>query len=76
MKFSVVKAFYLVFLVSSNQNITSEELSKIITLRKQTCWAFKKKILERIERKALKKKSNNDGWSHLIMGFEATEVEQ
>jgi two-component system, sensor histidine kinase LadS len=45
LKFPISKAFYMVYLVSNkNPDITSDELSEILSLRRETCWSFKKKI--------------------------------
>ncbi|MTI30617.1 7TM diverse intracellular signaling domain-containing protein, partial [Xanthovirga aplysinae] len=42
--FSILKAFYLLFLVYSNQGkITSKELAEALDLRVNTCWKYAKK---------------------------------
>lgn len=65
-KFPLVKAFYLAFLVTSGKNYTIDELSDKVQLRRQTCWSFKKIIHAVIEsQKDIKK--NKDGWSHIIL---------
>ena len=66
LKFPLLKAFYMVFLVHGNPKVTSEELSQILELRKQTCWAFKKKVLL-IKEGDKKNRKNPDGWSNLIL---------
>lgn len=65
LKFSILKAFYILFLVSSRKDITADELFEKVELRRETCWSFKKKILEKIpeERKYKKQKVT---WSSLI----------
>lgn len=46
-KFPIVKAFYIVYLSAMDSNeLTIEELSEILELRKNTCWSFRKKVLE------------------------------
>ncbi len=67
LKFPIIKAFYMVFLVSNRNEITADELSEKLSLRRQTCWAFKRKVLDSI---AVKKrpKSDIDGWSYLVLG--------
>lgn len=46
-KFDLVKAFYIVYFVSTNKKgITSTELSRKLSLRQKTCWAFKKKVMK------------------------------
>ncbi|MFN3403152.1 MAG: 7TM diverse intracellular signaling domain-containing protein [Cytophagaceae bacterium] len=67
LKFDLNKAFYLLFLVYANKDkITTLELSRIISLRQSTCWSFRKKITEKMQKK---KKYNYDeaGWSWLIL---------
>lgn len=45
-KFDIVKAFYIVYFVSTNKKgITSTELSRKLNLRQKTCWAFKRKVM-------------------------------
>ena len=66
-KFPITKAFYVLFIVGTGKNnITIDELSQSLELRKQTCWAFKKKLAESIAAKKTRQK-NKDGWSHLII---------
>jgi len=53
-KFSVLKAFYIVYYVSTNKNgISSTELSRKLALRQKTCWLFKQKVM-----KAMKSSGN------------------
>ncbi len=69
LKFPIVKAFYMTFLLSSGKDVTVDELSERVSLRRQTCWAFKRKVKEiMLSRKHLKKPS--DGWSHLVLNVE------
>jgi transposase-like protein len=54
-KFDLVKAFYIVYFVSTNKKgITSTELSRKLALRQKTCWAFKRKVM-----KAMKSSGNH-----------------
>lgn len=54
-KFDLVKAFYIVYFVSTNKKgITSTELSRKLNLRQKTCWAFKRKVM-----KAMKSSGNH-----------------
>lgn len=47
MKFSILKAFYIVYYVStSKKGIASTELSRKLELRQKTCWLFKRKVME------------------------------
>ncbi len=46
LKFSPLKAFYIVYYVSTNKKgITSTELSRKLGLRQKTCWLFKQKVM-------------------------------
>lgn len=74
-KFPLVKAFYIVFLVMSGKDYTVNELSEKLHLRRQTCWTFRKKILDILNQsKNLKK--NKDGWSHIVLDAERREIAQ
>lgn len=54
-KFDLVKAFYIVYFMSTNKKgITSTELSRKLNLRQKTCWAFKRKVM-----KAMKSSGNH-----------------
>lgn len=45
-KFSLLKAFYIVYYVStSKKGISSTELSRRLGLRQKTCWLFKQKVM-------------------------------
>ena len=58
-KFSLIKAFYIVYFISTNKKgITSTELSRKLALRQKTCWSFKRKVM-----KAMKSSGK-----HLITG--------
>jgi hypothetical protein len=67
LKFPIIKAFYMVFLISNRTEITADELSEKLSLRRQTCWAFKRKVLEAMELKK-RPKADPDGWSYLVLG--------
>ena len=46
LKFSMLKAFYIVYYVStSKKGISSTELSRKLGLRQKTCWLFKQKVM-------------------------------
>ncbi len=54
-KFDLLKAFYIVYFVSTNKKgITSTELSRKLGLRQKTCWSFKHKVM-----KAMKSSGNH-----------------
>jgi hypothetical protein len=49
-KFSFLKAFYIVYYVSTSKNgISSTELSRKLALRQKTCWLFKQKVMKAME---------------------------
>ncbi len=75
LKFDIVKAFYMVFLVYANKGkITSLELSQLLQLRQSTCWTFSKKVTGAMKER---KKNANDndahGWSHIILDPQETD---
>lgn len=46
-KFPIVKAFYIIYYMStSKKGISSTELSRKLQLRQKTCWLFKRKVME------------------------------
>lgn len=46
-KFDLLKAFYVVYFVSTNKKgITSTELARKLSLRQKTCWSFKRKVMK------------------------------
>lgn len=54
-KFPILKAFYIVYYVSTNKKgIASTELSRKLALRQKTCWLFKQKVM-----RAMKSSGNN-----------------
>jgi hypothetical protein len=49
-KFSLLKAFYIVYYVSTDKNgVSSGELSRRLELRQKTCWLFKRKVMNAME---------------------------
>lgn len=66
LKFPIEKAFYLLYLVTSQPNISIEELSKILSLSNRTCWSYKNKIQEAIVSRKLNKKYNGS-WDSIIL---------
>ncbi|MBA3705036.1 MAG: receptor [Bacteroidetes bacterium] len=69
LKFPVVKAFYMTFLINSKKEITIDELSLLLSLTKQTCWSYKRKIIDAILiRKSNKKyKKGINSWDQVIL---------
>lgn len=49
-KFSLLKAFWIIYYVSTNKKgIASTELSRKLSLRQKTCWFFKQKVMKAME---------------------------
>lgn len=49
-KFPILKAFYIVYFISTNKKgISSTELSRKLSLRQKTCWSFKRKVMKAME---------------------------
>lgn len=47
LKFPITKAFYIVYYCSLDiQKLTVDELSALLELRRNTCWSFRKRVLE------------------------------
>lgn len=71
LKFPIHKAFYMLFLTAQNPDITIEELAEKLQLTTKTCWNFKKKILEMMEKMAGtgkgKKARKTNKWPSLIL---------
>ncbi|MFQ3575947.1 MAG: 7TM diverse intracellular signaling domain-containing protein, partial [Cytophagales bacterium] len=63
-KIPLQKAFYMVYLVSTRQqDISSEEISRILNMRQKTCWSFKNKIVVAINRK----NTDYKHWGELLL---------
>jgi two-component system, sensor histidine kinase LadS len=69
-KFPLLKAFYMLFLLNSRKSINIEELSRILDLSTKTCSAFKAKI--QIILKKLKNK--NPELPHIILYDEEEQL--
>jgi hypothetical protein len=49
-KFPLLKAFYIVYFVSTNKKgITSTELGRKLNLKQKVCWLFKQKVMKAME---------------------------
>jgi hypothetical protein len=68
-KFPLHKAFYIVYSTSySTKKYTIDQLAEILELRRNTCWSFRKKILERKEILENKLKVKEiDSWQNLFL---------
>ncbi|MET4107822.1 7TM diverse intracellular signaling domain-containing protein [Hymenobacter sp. UYP22] len=77
-KFSIIKAFYAVFLIYTHKgNYSSQELSRLLDLRQGTCWSFSQKVLEAMRRRRHAPDfDENEGWTHVLLDATAAEVEE
>ena len=65
-KFSITKAFYMAFLITAQNRITSKQLSTMVSLRKDTCASFKRKFLSIYRTKKAGSKIIN-GWESFLL---------
>ncbi|HEY8401644.1 MAG TPA: 7TM diverse intracellular signaling domain-containing protein [Cytophagaceae bacterium] len=64
-RFPINKAFYMTYITFKRENkITLDELSQLLDLRRNTCWAFKKKVIASINEN---KKEHLDKWEEIII---------
>ncbi|RSK48039.1 7TM diverse intracellular signaling domain-containing protein [Hymenobacter rigui] len=77
-KFSIIKAFYAVFLIYTHKgNYSSQELSRLLDLRQGTCWSFSQKVMEAMRRRRLSPDfDENEGWTHVLLDATTTEPEE
>ncbi len=69
LKFSVLKAFYIVYYVStSKKGISSTELSRKLGLRQKTCWKFKCKVVKAMESSGNHKIDGNAEVDETVVG--------
>jgi len=69
LKFSVLKAFYIVYYVSTNKKgISSTELSRKLGLRQKTCWKFKVKVMKAMESSGNYKINGNAEVDETVVG--------
>jgi len=67
-KFPINKAFYIVYLTTNKKDkMTLDELSEILSLRKNTCWAFRKKVVERKEKVEASRAKGSMKWENLFL---------
>lgn len=71
LKFPIVKAFYMMYLVSNQKDTSLDNMSEMLDLRKNTCYNFKKKIQSRIKHKPSGKITS---WDELILDSLNKEV--
>jgi hypothetical protein len=66
-KFPITKAFYILFLVNTGKHQTIDELARILKMRKQTVWYFRKKLSDVIKDSPKRKSRIDEGWSRWII---------
>ncbi|MCF8358174.1 MAG: hypothetical protein K9H26_05400 [Prolixibacteraceae bacterium] len=66
LKFPIVKAFYILYLVSGGHKLTVDQFSELISLRRETCWSFKNKVLKHMKQHK-RFKNPQEGWKELIL---------
>ncbi len=69
LKFPITKAFYMMYLVYlKGKTLSLDELSEILDLRRETCWSFRKKILEAQEDYSKKGIHQSEhGWASIVL---------
>ena len=67
-KFPIVKAFYAVFLLFTHKgNFSALEFSRILDLRRATCWSFSQKVLQAMARQATHNAWEDSSWTQLLL---------
>lgn len=68
-KFPILKAFYIVYYVSTNKKgISSTELSRKLGLRQKTCWSFKQKVMRGMKSSGNFKITGNSEVDETVVG--------
>jgi two-component system, sensor histidine kinase LadS len=68
LKFPITKAFYIIYHCSFSEGKTTlDELSSMLDLRRNTCWNFKKKVMERLADYSSKDKNQNSKWEFIMI---------
>lgn len=65
-KFPIIKAFYIAYLVSNRKNFSVDEISETLELRRQTCLEFKRKAEDIMKDKKAPKNLHED-WGYLLL---------
>jgi hypothetical protein len=67
-KFPIEKAFQIIYLTMMYEGkVSTYELANKLQLRQKTCWAFRKRIFEKISKEKISNKDIHEkGWSILI----------
>lgn len=67
-KFPIVKAFYAVFLLFTHKgNFSALEFSRILDLRRATCWSFSQKVFQAMARQAAHTPWEASSWTQLLL---------
>ncbi|HEX8427114.1 7TM diverse intracellular signaling domain-containing protein [Hymenobacter sp.] len=75
-KFSIVKAFYAVFLLHTHKgNYSTQELSRVLDLRRATCWSFSQKVADAIRRQAAEH-PEEENWTRLLLDDSGNDAEE
>jgi two-component system, sensor histidine kinase LadS len=73
-KFPLEKAFYILHLViTERDDLTIDEISRLLDMRRNTCWAFKDKVIKTI-RKNPRDKGQLAHWENVIFRLEEPAV--
>ncbi|WP_045690161.1 7TM diverse intracellular signaling domain-containing protein [Hymenobacter sp. AT01-02] len=77
-KFSIIKAFYAVFLIYTHKgSYSSQELSRVLDLRQGTCWSFSQKVTEAMRRRRQAVDfDENEGWTHVLLDATGASEEE
>ena len=75
-KFSIVKAFYAVFLLHTHHgHYSSQELSRVLDLRQGTCWSFSQKVAEAMRRREQAPEyDEQESWTKLLLDTHEVDV--
>ncbi|GAB2955088.1 hypothetical protein GCM10027048_20920 [Hymenobacter coalescens] len=75
-KFSIVKAFYAVFLLHTHKGqYSAQELSHLLELRRATCWAFSQKVQEAMARQVAAH-GEDATWTRLLLDAGGSEPQE
>ena len=65
-KFPILKAFFILYLVSTGRELTIDDLSEVVNLRRETCWSFRNKVME-VMKTRKRFRNPKEGWKELVM---------
>ena len=70
-KFPIDKAFYITYtVITERDDITLDQLSEILELRRNTCWNFKKKLMKIIDSdKAKRARAALKNWGYVVFNY-------